>query len=156
MVEESNYFDLGNGSRAWRPCHLGKDLKIGGQVNIGALSHIGNQVEIGKNSRIQGSVYVADQTIIGNSCFLGPGAVISNDRYPPSNGKWSPVIIEDEVIIGASATIVAGVKLSHGCVIGAGAVVTRDIPNEEVWAGNPAKFMMKRSEYEEKRDSHGS
>ena len=93
MVEESNYFDLGNGSRAWRPCHLGKGLKIGEQVSIGALSHIGNQVEIGKNSRVQGSVYIADQTIIGNSCFLGPGAVITNDKYPPSNGKWSPIIM---------------------------------------------------------------
>ena len=72
-----------------------------------------------------------------------------------SNGKWSPVTIEDEVIIGASATLVAGVKLSRRCVIGAGAFVTTDIPNEEVWAGNPAKFMMKRSEYEEKRNAHG-
>jgi len=155
MVEKSTYFDLGNGSRAWQPCHLGKDLKIGEEVNIGALSHIGNQVKIGNDSRIQGSVYIADQTIIGKSCFLGPGTVITNDKYPPSNGKWSPVTIEDEVIIGASATLVAGVKLSHRCVIGAGAVITTDIPNEEVWAGNPAKFMMKRSEYEEKRNAHG-
>ena len=90
MVKESNYFDLGNGSRAWRPCHLGKELKIGEQVNIGALSHIGNQVEIGKNSRVQGSVYIADQTIIGNSCFLGPGAVITNDNIRPRMENGAP------------------------------------------------------------------
>lgn len=129
---------------------VGSD-KIGNGTNIGALSHIGNNVEIGENCRIQGSVYIANGCKIGNDVFIGPNATLTNDKYPPSRGKWSPVIVADGVIIGANSTIIANVKLNDLCVIGAGSVVTCDIPSKEVWAGNPAKFLMPRDEYEKRR-----
>lgn len=141
---------LANGATAWRPCMVGSD-KIGNGTNIGALSHIGNNVEIGENCRIQGSVYIANGCKIGNDVFIGPNATLTNDKYPPSRGKWSPVIVADGVIIGANSTIIANVKLNDLCVIGAGSVVTCDIPSKEVWAGNPAKFLMPRDEYEKRR-----
>ena len=127
---------------------------IGSGTNIGALSHIGRDVTIGETCKIQGSVYIADGCIIGNEVFIGPNATLTNDRHPPSGGKWSPVVVEDKVVIGANATIVAGVRLCEGCVIGAGSVVTEEVPSEQVWAGNPAKFLMTLEEYESRRDSN--
>ena len=145
--------DLASGATAWHPCHIGTD-SIGNGTNIGALSHIGRDVIIGKNCRIQGSVYIADGCSIGDEVFIGPGAVLTNDRHPPSKGKWIPVIVGDDAVIGANATIVAGVTLQTGCVIAAGAVVTCDIPSQEVWGGNPAKHLMMREEYELRREQH--
>tara|TARA_B100000459_G_scaffold145447_1_gene109847 strand:- start:2608 stop:3012 length:405 start_codon:yes stop_codon:yes gene_type:complete len=127
---------------------------IGSGTNIGALSHIGRDVTIGETCKIQGSVYIADGCIIGDEVFIGPNATITNDRHPPSGGKWSPVVVEDKVVIGANATIVAGVRLCEGCVIGAGSVVTEEVPSEQVWAGNPAKFLMTLEEYESRRGSN--
>jgi|TARA_B100001996_G_C18501818_1_gene531784 acetyltransferase-like isoleucine patch superfamily enzyme len=127
---------------------------IGSGTNIGALSHIGRDVTIGETCKIQGSVYIADGCIIGDEVFIGPNATLTNDRHPPSGGKWSPVVVEDKVVIGANATIVAGVRLCEGCVIGAGSVVTEEVPSEQVWAGNPAKFLMTLEEYESRRGSN--
>jgi len=143
--------ELSNGATAWWPCIVASD-NIGKGTNIGALSHIGRDVIIGQSCRIQGSVYVADGCIIGNDVFIGPNATLTNDRHPPSGGKWKPVIVEDNVVIGANSTIVAGVKLETGCVIAAGAVVTSDIPSNQVWGGVPAKLLMLREEYEKRRD----
>tara|TARA_B100001741_G_scaffold312815_1_gene317115 strand:- start:193 stop:597 length:405 start_codon:yes stop_codon:yes gene_type:complete len=127
---------------------------IGSGTNIGALSHIGRDVTIGEKCKVQGLVYIADGCIIGNEVFIGPNATLTNDRHPPSGGKWSPVVVEDKVVIGANATIVAGVRLCEGCVIGAGSVVTEEVPSGQVWAGNPAKFLMTLEQYESRRDSN--
>lgn len=145
--------ELPSGATAWWPCFVASD-DIGKGTNIGALSHIGRDVKIGYSCRIQGSVYVADGCVIGNEVFIGPNATLTNDRYPPSEGKWKPVIVEDNVVIGANSTIVAGVRLETGCVIAAGAVVTSDIPSNQVWGGIPAKQLMTREEYNSRRDQH--
>ena len=145
--------ELSHGAIAWQPCMIASE-SIGSGTNIGALSHIGRDVTIGETCKIQGSVYIADGCIIGNEVFIGPNATLTNDRHPPSGGKWSPVVVEDKVVIGANATIVAGVRLCEGCVIGAGSVVTEEVPSEQVWAGNPAKFLMTLEEYESRRDSN--
>ena len=145
--------ELPHGAIAWQPCMIASE-SIGSGTNIGALSHIGRDVTIGETCKIQGSVYIADGCIIGNEVFIGPNATLTNDRHPPSGGKWSPVVVEDKVVIGANATIVAGVRLCEGCVIGAGSVVTEEVPSEQVWAGNPAKFLMTLEEYESRRDSN--
>ncbi len=145
--------ELSHGAIAWQPCMIASE-SIGSGTNIGALSHIGRDVTIGETCKIQGSVYIADGCIIGNEVFIGPNATLTNDRHPPSGGKWSPVVVEDKVVIGANATVVAGVRLCEGCVIGAGSVVTEEVPSEQVWAGNPAKFLMTLEEYESRRDSN--
>jgi len=142
--------ELPNGAVAWQPCMVASE-SIGKGTNIGALSHIGRDVVIGEDCRIQGSAYIADGCVIGNNVFIGPNATLTNDRHPPSGGKWSPVIVEDGVVIGANATIVAGVHLFACCVVAAGAVVTTDIPMNQVWAGNPAKFLMMLDEYQSRR-----
>ena len=147
---DSKKIIMNSGAVAWLPCYVGSE-NIGNGTNIGALSHIGRDVTIGNDCKIQGSVYISDKTIIGNKVFIGPGSVITNDKYPPSGGEWSPVHIENDVVIGGNCTIIAGVTLSKGCVIGAGSVVTKNIPSNEVWTGNPARFIMSRQEYESRR-----
>tara|TARA_B100000003_G_scaffold48461_1_gene42356 strand:+ start:1099 stop:1566 length:468 start_codon:yes stop_codon:yes gene_type:complete len=144
---------LPNEATAWQPCMIASD-SIGPGTNIGALSHIGRNVTIGERCKIQGSVYIADECVIGDEVFIGPNATLTNDRYPPSGGNWSPVVVEDKVVIGANTTVVAGVRLNTGCVIAAGSVVTKDVPREEVWAGNPAKFLMTLEQYELRRESN--
>ena len=145
--------ELPHGAIAWQPCMIASE-SIGSGTNIGALSHIGRDVTIGEKCKIQGLVYIADGCIIGNEVFIGPNATLTNDRHPPSGGKWSPVVVEDKVVIGANATIVAGVRLCEGCGIGAGSVVTEEVPSGQVWAGNPAKFLMTLEQYESRRDSN--
>ena len=100
---------LQNNATAWEPCLILSD-SIGSGTNIGALSHIGSSVIIGKDCKIQGSVYIADGCTIGDEVFIGPNATLTNDRYPPSGGKWKPVIVQNKVVIGASAGV-------FGCMI---------------------------------------
>ena len=148
-----NKLTLSTGATAWQPCLVASD-SIGSGTNIGALSHIGRNVVIGENCKIQGSVYIADGCEIGNEVFIGPNATLTNDRHPPSNGRWSPVVVEDKVVIGANATIIAGVRLYSDCIIAAGAVVTKNVPSRQVWGGNPADFLMSKNEYESRRDEN--
>jgi|TARA_B100000123_G_C25586264_1_gene365003 acetyltransferase-like isoleucine patch superfamily enzyme len=152
MSDSTNQkIELPNNATAWEPCMISTG-SIGSGTNIGALSHIGSNVKIGRDCRIQGSVYIADGCDIGDEVFIGPNATLTNDRYPPSGGKWKPIVVQNKVVIGANATIIAGTVLNAECVVGAGSVVSSDVPAREVWAGNPAKFMMTLNEYNAKRD----
>ena len=145
--------DLPNGSVAWAPCYIGIDCKIRADVSIGCLSHIGRDVVLGDGVRIQGGAYVADGTKVGNGVFIGPNATILNDRYPPSKDstKWEMVVISEGAVIGGGATILPGIIVGTNAVVAAGALLTKNIPANEVWMGNPAKFHMKRQAYEEAR-----
>ena len=145
--------ELANHSVAWSPCTIGVNLTIGSNSSIGSLAHIGRNVVIGDKCRIQGGAYIADGCILGNQVFVGPNATLLNDRYPPSGDKalWQPINVYDGAVIGGGATVVAGCNVGKNSVLAAGAVLTKHLPEEEVWAGNPAKFMMKRSQYESKR-----
>ena len=138
---------------AWWPCHIGRDAVIGKGSSIGALAHVGQRVVLGEGCKIQGSAYIADDCRLGDRVFIGPAAVILNDKFPPSNdrGKWQPVHVGDEAVIGGNATVVPGNNIGARAVLAAGAVLTRPLPAGEVWGGNPATFMMTRDEYEARR-----
>ncbi|MBO95347.1 MAG: N-acetyltransferase [Euryarchaeota archaeon] len=138
---------------AWWPCHIGRDAVIGKGSSIGALAHVGQRVVLGEGCKIQGSAYIADDCRLGDGVFIGPAATILNDKFPPSNdrGKWQPVHVGDEAVIGGNATVVPGNNIGARAVLAAGAVLTRPLPAGEVWGGNPATFMMTRDEYEARR-----
>ena len=140
-------------SCAYKPCYLGKNLIVGEHVSIGAMCHIGRNVTIGDNSNIQGSNYIADRTTIGASVFIGPNSTILNDKYPPSGNaeKWIPVEVQNHAVVGGGCTLLPGANLGEGSVLGGGSVLTKSIPAGEVWAGNPARFLMTREEYDNKR-----
>lgn len=145
--------DLGQGSVAWWPCHIGKGARIGTDVRIGALAHVGQHVSLGDRCKIQGSAYIADACELHEDVFIGPSAVLLNDKFPPSNDreKWAPVVVHRGAVVGGNATVVPGCSLGEGSVLAAGAVLTKDLPANEVWAGNPARYLMSRTEYEGRR-----
>ena len=111
---------------------IGKNavIMMGAVLNIGA--------EIGEGTMVDMNAVVGARGTLGKNVHLGAGAVVAGVLEPPSA---SPVIIEDEVLIGANAVILEGVKIGKGAVVAAGAVVTEDVPEGAVVAGSPAKII---------------
>jgi acetyltransferase-like isoleucine patch superfamily enzyme len=138
---------IGKNVAIWHFTYIGRGTTIGPNSMVGSLVHIDQNVKIGSNCRIQGNVYVPPGTIIGNNVFLGPACTLLNDRYPPSLGNLQAPIIEDGVTIGGNSTILPGITIGREAVIGAGAVVTKDVPARSVVYGNPARIEMTKEEY---------
>jgi acetyltransferase-like isoleucine patch superfamily enzyme len=127
-----------------------EDTQIGQNSLIGSGTIIDGKTKIGNNTSIQSGVYIPLGTVIGNNVFLAPKVVITNDKYPASS-RLVTTIIEDNAIIGANATLIAGVKIGKRAVVGAGSVVTKDVPDEAVVYGVPARIVGDRETYEEKK-----
>lgn len=136
--------DIGDGTRVWQFSVVLAGAKIGKNCNICAQTFIENDVIVGDYTTIKCGVQLWDGMRVGNNVFIGPNATFANDKHPKSlrgaerNWECRPVIIEDDVAVGANATILPGVKLSRGCTIGAGAVVTKDVLPGMTVVGNPA------------------
>ncbi len=143
---------IGNNVKIWHFTYVGDDTEIGDNVKIGSLVHIDYNVKIGDNSMIEGSVYIPPLSRIGKNVFIGPAASLTNDPYPPS-GKMVGITIEDNVIIGSRAVIKAGVKIGKNSVVAMGAVVTKDVPENTVVIGVPAKAKYSREEYDKKQNA---
>ncbi|SHJ42907.1 2,3,4,5-tetrahydropyridine-2,6-dicarboxylate N-acetyltransferase [Tepidibacter formicigenes] len=111
---------------------IGKNavIMMGAVINIGA--------EIGEGSMIDMNAVIGARGTIGKNVHLGAGAVVAGVLEPPSA---TPVIIEDDVVIGANAVILEGVKIGKGAIVAAGAIVTKDVPENAVVAGSPAKIV---------------
>ena len=105
-----------------------------------------DEVIIGDNCKIQSGVFIPNGVTIGDDVFIGPNVTFTNDKYPPS-GNWSKTIVDTYVSIGAGATILPGITIGEGAKVGAGSVVTKDIPKNEIWIGNPAIPFGLRSSY---------
>jgi acetyltransferase-like isoleucine patch superfamily enzyme len=121
---------------------------IGDHVFIGPFVEIQQGVTIGRHTRIQSHSFICEGVSIGESCFIAHGVVFVNDKFTtggPAGDKnlWQPTFIEDRVSIGSNATILP-VTICSDTVIGAGAVVTRDISVPGYYAGNPARLLRKK------------
>ena len=137
--------DIGEGTRIWQFAVVLPGAKIGKNCNICAQTFIENDVVIGDNVTVKCGVQLWDGLRIGNNVCIGPNATFTNDKHPKSGNRdfeCMKTIVEDDVSIGANATILPGVKLGKGCVIGAGAVVTKDVPMGMTVVGNPAREIM--------------
>ena len=141
---------VGKNSKIWHFSYVGDNSKIGENVKIGSLAHIDYDVKIGDNSKIEGLAYLPPLTRIGNNVFIGPGATLTNDPYPMCQ-KMVGITVEDGVIIGAKAVIKAGVRIGKNSVIAMGSVVTKDVPENTVVMGNPARMKYSRQEYDRRR-----
>ena len=141
---------IGKNVKIWHFTYVGDDTEIGDNAKIGSLVHIDYDVKIGENTLIEGAVYIPPLSRIGKNVFIGPGASLTNDPYPPS-GKMIGVTIEDGAVIGSRAVIKAGVKIGKNGVVAMGAVVTKDVPENTVVVGVPAKPKYSREEYDKKQ-----
>jgi acetyltransferase-like isoleucine patch superfamily enzyme len=117
--------------------------KIGNRIVIGTNTIIDGTVEIGSFVKLESNVYIPTHTKIGSYVFIGPGAVLANDKYPQRlRDEYEPIgpILEDSVTIGANATVLPGVRIGEGTIVGAGSVVTKDVPPWSLASGVPARF----------------
>lgn len=132
---------------------IGEDLDTGYNVILRRGCKIGNDVRIWSNTVIDpGAVigdlvhihcgcYVAQNCVVEDGVFMAPGVQLLNDKYPPRYDPydWEPVIVRSFASIGAGAQILPGVVIGERARIGAGAVVTKDVPADQTWVGNPAR-----------------
>ena len=123
---------------------------IGDYSRIGTFVEIQKGVHIGSNCKIQSQSFICEGVRIKNRVFIGHGVTFINDKLPKTtnldgtikrNGDWTctETTIEDEASIGSGSTILCGINIGRGAVIGAGSVVTKNVPDGQVWVGNPAK-----------------
>lgn len=136
---------LGQRVRVVEPVNL-YGCEIGDDSFVGPFTEIQAGVKIGRRSKIQSHAFICEMVTIGDDCFISHGVMFINDRFSsggPAGGrreKWEPTRIGNRVSIGSNATILP-VKICSGSVVGAGAVVTRDLLRRGIYAGNPARLI---------------
>ncbi|TFH15534.1 N-acetyltransferase [Candidatus Bathyarchaeota archaeon] len=141
---------LGENVRKWHFTYIGNDTEIGDNTKIGSLVHIDYNVKIGRDCKIEGMAYIPPLTRIGDRVFIGPGVIFTNDPYPMSD-KMIGVTVEDDAIICAGSVLRPGITIGARSVIGMGAIVTKDVPQESVVYGNPAMEKYTREIYRKKK-----
>ena len=132
---------VGEGTRIWQYSIVLERAKIGSNCNINALCFIENDVVIGNNVTVKCGVQLWDGTTIEDDVFIGPNATFTNDKYPRSkvySAEFVRTTIKKKASIGANATILCGITIGENAMVGAGSVVTKDVPDGELWFGNPA------------------
>jgi UDP-2-acetamido-3-amino-2,3-dideoxy-glucuronate N-acetyltransferase len=136
--------DIGEGSKIWHFCHVMPRAKIGRDCNIGQNVFIASDVVVGHNVKIQNNVSLYTGVIVEDDVFLGPSMVFTNVVNPRSHvsrkDEYKQTVIRQGATIGANATIVCGVTLGRYAFVGAGAVVTRDVPDYALVVGTPARI----------------
>ena len=129
-----NQLMTAGGVKVWNS-HLSmihETVQIGAGTTIHAFCWIGPNVSIGERTKVQAFTFIPEGVSIGSDCFIGPRVTFTNDKHPPSL-DWRETIIEDQVSIGASVTILPGVTIGYGAKIGAGALIIHDVsPGAEV------------------------
>jgi len=155
FTDIANDVRCGDGCRVWSFAIICRGVTMGARCVIGSHTYVGQGATIGDDLHLQDGSHLTDGITIGHRVFIGALVVTMNDRHPsvarsdrrranPAayvKAHIRPPIIEDDVMVGCGAVILPGVRLGTGCQIGAGAVVTHDVPAGEVWVGNPAKLL---------------
>ena len=158
FVHESSYVDegcrIGKGTKIWHFSHIMSGCVIGEDCNIGQNVVISPDVVLGRNCKIQNNVSVYTGVRCEDDVFLGPSMVFTNVINPRSavsrKAEYKETLIHRGASVGANATIVCGHKLGEYCLIGAGSVVTKDVPAFALMVGNPARRIGWVSRYGEK------
>lgn len=135
---------IGDGTRIWHFVHICGGAKIGCNCSFGQNVFIGNSVVIGDNVKVQNNVSIYDDVILEDDVFCGPSMVFTNVINPRSHisrkNEYKKTVVRRGGTIGANATIVCGHIIGEYAFIGAGAVVTKDVPAYALYLGNPARW----------------
>jgi len=121
-----------------------ESAKLGENVKVGAYAEIGRDVVVGDNTNISAGVFIPENVVLEDNVFVGPHAVFTNDKNPPSFGEWrkeKPTIVKSGASIGANSTILPSLTIGKGSVVGAGSVVTKNVPDGVTVIGNPARIL---------------
>lgn len=143
--------NIGEDTRIWQFSVVLKNARIGSNCNVCAHTLIENDVLIGNDVTIKSGVYIWDGITIEDNVFVGPCVAFTNDLHPRSKSfpeEFKKTLVKKGASIGANATILPGVTLGRNCMVGAGSVVTKSVPDNAVVIGNPAKIL----KYIESRD----
>jgi UDP-2-acetamido-3-amino-2,3-dideoxy-glucuronate N-acetyltransferase len=134
---------IGAGSKIWHFCHLMPNSQIGERCILGQNVFVASGVTLGNGVKVQNNVSLYTGIICEDDVFLGPSAVFTNVINPRSflerKTEYRPTLLQRGCSVGANATIICGVTLGTYCLIGAGAVVTKNVPDYALVVGNPAR-----------------
>lgn len=136
--------DIGEGTRIWQFVVIMKGARIGRGCNVCANVLIEGDVIIGNNVTVKSGVQLWNGTRINDEVFIGPNVTFTNDIFPRSKkypDKFVGIEVKKYASIGANATLLPGVIIGEYAMVGAGAVVTKDVPDRAVVTGNPAKII---------------
>lgn len=133
-------------SNIWQFCVVFQGAKIGENCNLCANVLVENEVIIGNNVTVKSGVQIWDGVTLEDNVFVGPNVTFTNDLFPRSKDpdwKLTKTLVKKGASIGANSTVIAGVTIGENAMIGAGSVVTKNVGANELWYGNPAKFVKK-------------
>jgi len=147
FCHESSYVDegaeIGEGTKVWHFSHVQSGARVGAGCSIGQNVNIGCRAVVGNHVKIQNNVSVYDEVILEDYVFCGPSMVFTNVINPRSHvsrkSEYRRTLVKHGSTLGANSTIVCGITLGRFSFIGAGAVVTRDVPDYALMVGNPAR-----------------
>lgn len=144
-LSDCQSLNIQDSTNIWQFVIVLPNAHIGGNCNICSHCFIENDVLIGNNVTIKCGVYIWDGITIEDNVQVGPNVTFTNDKYPRAKRDFTMqrTLIKKGASIGAASIILGGVTIGENSMIGAGSLVTKDVPNNELWYGSPAKFIRK-------------
>ena len=132
---------VGKGTKIWDDKGLWGEYEIGANCVIGKFVEIGKDVKIGNNCKVEAFAFIPPGVTIEDDVFVGPHVCFTNDKRPHAVGEWkiTKTLVKKGAAIGANSTIVCGITIGENALVGAGSVVTKDVPKGATVVGNPAK-----------------
>ena len=155
MSKEINYFvhetifvdndvEIGEGTKIWHFCHIQSGARIGKNCSFGQNVNVSNNVTVGNGVKVQNNVSLYEGVVLEDYVFCGPSCVFTNDltpraKYPKGHAGYTKTVVQEGASIGANATVVCGHTVGKWALIGAGAVVTTNVPAHALMLGVPAQ-----------------